>query len=622
MPDVEYAHFMNLTFLKWRQKLTGGLAVLLCGLAFVIDCYPPLNVAGLALYPPVILFASFARSRSLLIFVALMSSIFLIFSRFFPVPEEPTARIIINTILGVTVQWILVFMCEVLIDKEHKSKLLAKIVEYCPDAILTKDREGVVTSWNQGARALYGYTASEMLGRNIEIVFPDDRKDELKFILDKVINKGESIQNMETKRRRKDGTIVDVELSFSPIISPNGEISGAAAVGRDITELKRVQKELSQLNEDLKRQTVKNTVELADMKSNLRKSGEYFQNLIENSLALITVIDLEGIIVFQNHSSQRCLGYTPEEMLGRSYLDFLHPRHVTAFLQAISTASREWDRNPMVEISVRHKDGSWHDLEAIVLDMKKNQQISGLVINARDVTERKVLTQEILRIGEEEQLRMAQELHDGVTQQLAGINFMIKTLQDKLEKNQDLDPYQLKEEVQMINQHLKNTIQGTRQLARGIYPMGLEAVNLLDVINNLVQDMQARYGVQIEFTHSPDFVCEDNEAASHLYGIIMEAVRNAVRHGKAKHIVIDLLKNQGEISLSVRDNGTGIDEATRTASRGIGLKIMNHRVRMLKGFLEITSNAGGGATLICSIPLKTSGPTMVPLIPNPEIGRA
>jgi len=121
----------------------------------------------------------------------------------------------------------------------------AAIVESSDDAILSKDLNGVITSWNNGAQRLFGYTAEEAVGKPVTILIPADRQDEEPMILDR-IRRGERIEHYETIRQRKDGSLIYISLTVSPIKNRQGEIVGASKIARDITELRlaRERKEL------------------------------------------------------------------------------------------------------------------------------------------------------------------------------------------------------------------------------------------------------------------------------------------------------------------------------------------------------------------------------------------
>jgi PAS domain S-box-containing protein len=115
---------------------------------------------------------------------------------------------------------------------------LASVVESSDDAIITRNLDGIITSWNKSAERLFGYTAEEVIGRPVLILFPPERRDEETAILDR-IKRGERIDHYETIRQRKDGNLIDISLTVSPIKSAQGKIVGASKIARDVTERKR-----------------------------------------------------------------------------------------------------------------------------------------------------------------------------------------------------------------------------------------------------------------------------------------------------------------------------------------------------------------------------------------------
>lgn len=115
---------------------------------------------------------------------------------------------------------------------------LAAIVESSEDAIISKSLQGIITTWNLSAERLFGYSADEAVGRPITMLIPEDRLDEEPAILAR-INAGERVDHFETVRRRKDGTLIDISLTISPIRAGDGTIIGASKIARDISERKR-----------------------------------------------------------------------------------------------------------------------------------------------------------------------------------------------------------------------------------------------------------------------------------------------------------------------------------------------------------------------------------------------
>ncbi|WP_229168373.1 PAS domain S-box protein [Bradyrhizobium altum] len=126
---------------------------------------------------------------------------------------------------------------------ERLANLLASIVESSDDVIVSKNLDGIITSWNKGAERIFGYSASEAIGRPITLVIPEDRLSEEREILTR-IRRGERIDHFETVRRRKDGSSIVVSLTVSPVRDAHGNIVGASKIARDITEQKRAQEQI------------------------------------------------------------------------------------------------------------------------------------------------------------------------------------------------------------------------------------------------------------------------------------------------------------------------------------------------------------------------------------------
>ncbi len=128
--------------------------------------------------------------------------------------------------------------------------MLSAIVDSSDDAIVSKDLNGTITSWNKSAERLFGYTAEEIVGRPVTVLIPSDRQDEEPRIIER-LKAGERVDHFETLRRRKDGTLLDISLTISPVRDEQGRIAGASKIARDITDRKRAEAEIRRANESL-----------------------------------------------------------------------------------------------------------------------------------------------------------------------------------------------------------------------------------------------------------------------------------------------------------------------------------------------------------------------------------
>jgi PAS domain S-box-containing protein len=161
--------------------------------------------------------------------------------------------------------------------------LLASIVEFSSDAIIGKDLNGMVTSWNKGAERIFGYTAKEMIGRPISTIAPPERVPEMTAILER-IKKGERIENFQTIRRSKGGKLIHVSLSCSPLYDALGRITGASKIARDITEQFSAAQRLEQLNADLR----KSNESLARSNEDLERFAFVASHDLQEPLRMIT----------------------------------------------------------------------------------------------------------------------------------------------------------------------------------------------------------------------------------------------------------------------------------------------------------------------------------------------
>lgn len=139
--------------------------------------------------------------------------------------------------------------------------LLAAIVENSEDAIITKNQDGFITSWNKGAERMFGYTVEETIGRHVSLLIPADRLEEEPGILAR-LRRGERIEHFETVRRRKDGTLLDISLTVSPIRGAGGQIIGASKIARDVTELRKAREALTQSHQQLEQRVAERTASL------------------------------------------------------------------------------------------------------------------------------------------------------------------------------------------------------------------------------------------------------------------------------------------------------------------------------------------------------------------------
>ncbi|HEX5221837.1 MAG TPA: PAS domain S-box protein [Verrucomicrobiae bacterium] len=461
---------------------------------------------------------------------------------------------------------------------------LAAIVESSNDAIISYTQKGVIDSWNRGAERLYGYSAPEAIGKSVTMLIPSHQAGEEAKILRKV-RRGEGVDHYETQRLAKDGRLVDIALTVSPIRDARGAIVGVSAVGHDIANRKRAESErarlVHQLSERVKELTVMYSV------------AHLAQTEDKSTLALIKEIAslLPPAWQYSEIAAARV-------QLGE--VEFKTPNF----------RSTRWSQKAEFTAT----DGRKGAVEVVYLaerppavegpfQVEERKLINGVAEALKGYWERKRLEAEVLEISEREQRRMGQDLHDGLTQHLRGIAYLHHVLHERLVRKSAPEA----EDSARITQLLDQAVDQARSLARGLFPVELAATGLMHGLRALAITINGIYGVSCRFVCPKPVLIHDNPTAIHLYRIAQESVQNAIRHGKATRVAIVLSAKRGAVALCVKDNGQGFPQVL-PEMRGLGLEIMKYRARTIGGQLNHSSHARQGTVLTCVLPAQPGRP--------------
>lgn len=206
------------------------------------------------------------------------------------------------------------------------------------------------------------------------------------------------------------------------------------------------------------------------------------------------------------------------------------------------------------------------------------------------------LEREILEISEQERRRIGQDLHDGLCQQLAGIELMSQVLEQNLAKRSKADAARAGE----IARYVREAIGQTRSLARGLSPVTLESEGLASALIELGTGTEKLFGVTCQVECPGRVVVEPLSVATHLYRIAQEAVTNAIKHGKATEILIRFESSDHRMVLTITDNGSGFGQLPPRQT-GMGLRIMQYRSGMVGGTLKMENGPAGGARVVCTV---------------------
>jgi PAS domain S-box-containing protein len=266
---------------------------------------------------------------------------------------------------------------------DQAANLLAAIVDSSDDVIISKTLDGIITSWNKSAERVFGYAAKEAIGSHISLIIPKDRYPEEDDILARV-KRGESIDHFDTVRQRKDGSVLDISLTISPVRDSSGRVVGASKVAREITERKRAER---------------NTALLAA--------------IVDSSDDAIVSKTLDGIISSWNKSAEHMFGYRADEAIGK-HITLIIPRERWDEESGIIQRLRRGERVDHFHTVRQRKDGSLIDVSLTISPVR---DFSGHIIGAskvaRDITDQ-VRAAEALRDSEEKFRTVIQTANDAV----------------------------------------------------------------------------------------------------------------------------------------------------------------------------------------------------------------
>ncbi len=321
----------------------------------------------------------------------------------------------------------------------------------------------------------------------------------------------------------------------------------------------------------------------------------------------ITTADIDDDgprIVYANESMATMTGYAAEELLNRPLDIFEGPetnRDVLSEMRAHLVRGEAFS----AEVVSYRKDQSRYLARWQISPVRdEGGRITHFVSVQRDITETRRLERELVEISEREQRRIGRDLHDGLGQQLTGLAFMARSLERKL---QDLDEHAALE-ARTISELMNDTKSQARHLARGLVTVDLAGKGIVSALEDLAANTEQIGNVHCSADCQLDEPLWDETVATHLYRICQEAVNNAVKHSNATHVSIALHQDNAQLTLAVRDNGSGIQQA-KESFEGMGLRIMAFRAQMINATLNIRPREQGGTLVICSL--------VYPSVPTP-----
>jgi len=486
-------------------------------------------------------------------------------------------------------------------ERRDSAERLAAIIESSQDAIIGKTLDGILTSWNTGAEKMYGYSSEEVLGKSIKAIIPPEKLAELEKIL-QTIRKGERLDHFETLRRRKDGKLIDVSLTVSPIKDASGSLIGASAIARDITEIKRAR-------------------EIA------LEREKWFGALIEHSSDLLMQLDVEGKVIFVSPSAKRILGYETDEILNRIIFEFIHPDDLNLVHGLFKDILSKEDNAISGEARFRHKDGSWRWLEGSGKNLLYNHNIKAIVINARDFTDRKKFEEKLTEFAAElkknnEELESfafiaSHDLQEPLRIVSSYAQLFTQRFSDKLDETSSRYLAYIVDNIKRMQDMISGLLIYSRIGRKG------QVMSLVDcdkICENALANLKLsieQKGVNIQKGRLPILLANEVE----LLQLFQNLIGNAIKYCDKEKAVVEISSYKGENSwvFCVRDNGIGIEQEyfqqifeifkrlhtqKEYPGTGIGLAICKKIVDTNGGDIWVESNLGEGSKFFFRMPVR------------------
>jgi PAS domain S-box-containing protein len=502
---------------------------------------------------------------------------------------------------------------------EEKSRLLAAIVESSQDAIIGKTLDGIITSWNFGAEAIYGYTASEMVGRSISLLIPPGNDEEMQKILDE-IRSGNYVENYEALRRKKNGQDIQISLNVSPIRDSKGNVVAASTIGRDISNLKKMETNLLAAAELAKLGYWEYDVD----SGNFTFSDQYFRLIHGSSTAK------QGGNIMSAEEFAKKLVYPADSFL---------------VAEALQKAIKSPDPNFSItqEARVYRDNGDLANVTVMIKLLKDQSGRTYKIYGAnQDITERK--RAEETKRDLEAQLHQAQKLESvgtlasGIAHDFNNILGIILGHSSLLERLRE-DSNMHSESVAAIMKATQRGASLVKQLmlfARKAEPL-LESVKINNIIGELTKLMQETFPKTIAISTSlqqdlPTIVADAGQIHQVLLNLFVNArdampssgtlsISTRTIDGKAVSSRFSRATARQYVQIEVTDTGIGMDEATRQRifepffttkapgrGTGLGLSVVFGIVEHHNGFIDVRSIPGKGTSFTVYLPIAERAP--------------
>ena len=456
-------------------------------------------------------------------------------------------------------------------ESEERYRALA---ESAPDFIYITNREGDLRYVNTSAARAFRHAPEQLIGMRQTDLFPPEVAARHSRNIQGVFDHGAVVVTEERVQLPVGDAWIETRLV--PLRNAHGETMAVLGISRNVTERKQAEVVL-------------------------KASEDRFRAIFDQTTRLAVLLKPDGTILEANHAFLAFGGRRQEEVIGQplweAWSGLFHVDARQRLKQSIDTAARaglaeqeEW---------VHNAGGEEVALDYVVRSLLNPRGVVNLLVfEARDISEHRHLEQEMLKVSQRERQRLGQDLHDTLGQNLVGLAFLSKLLSRQLTEASLPGVH----EAQEIEKLANLTSAQAHALANGLCPVDPTADGLMHALQDLGTNTSRLFGMDCFFHCDQSVLIHSDFTALHLYYIAREAVTNAIEHGHAKTIRIRLRQRDGHLMLTIVADGTPFAQKSEE-HRGMGLRTMVYRARVVGGALDIASQPAGGTIVTCSLPI-------------------
>ena len=543
---------------------------------------------------------------------------------------------------------------EVLAESEEWHRALVKTVGKAGYGIVilqnTPEREAAVVFVNDEACNMVGYSPAEALAMSAWDFFEPSELAKLRERYRKRQSGEQVLSYYETTMLRKDGTSLPIEASASTLVY-QGNIA-TVLFFKDITQHREMQQELDDYRQHLEKLVAERTAELRktneqlqheiterkQAEEKLRNSERYFRSLIQNALDAMVVIGKDGLISFAGPSLEPARGYKPEEIVGINGFSEIHPDDMPIAINVYNEVMQHPDTPIRTEVRVRHRDGSWRFVEGVARNLLDDPIVAGIIVNYRDVTERRQAAEKLEELYRQErnlreQLELEMKRRVEFTRALA---HELKTPLTPMLISSQVLASELKEEpllslarnISRGASNLNSRIDELLDLAKGEIGMlqlkiePLDALQLLGEVVEYVSPVALSRGQSL-IMELPDSLPLVKADKVRLRQIVLNLLNNALNFTpEAGKIILRAGRKDANLKVEVEDNGPGIAEeeqqqmfepyhrmevaGERLSGLGLGLALCKTLIDLHNGQIWVKSRVGKGSNFSFSLPIEAT----------------